>query len=328
MKKNLILSCSILLFACTLLTSCKKESTPITISSTNADDLQVGNNSSYKLTHNGWAYYWGWDFHYNDKGLADEWKIDFGNGYFWNFKMKYDKFHKLIEADGYDPNDDLILITTFKYSGNQIISQTWTDIFFGTTFEYLFTHNGKGQIIRIDANPLDIHIFLTYDNLGNCTSTNLYLGDDIYFSDIYEFNVQARNPLLTVSGVDFLFPYFGVGYFNKLWFSRNLSIVYDSDGNPFVINDFSASKKDFKIGRQNFPISINYYDTVAKIPFPFTFGYSGKGNANNDLPASPEEANWNAGNNKNARPKKPLLTLASGKTIKEQLQELRKQYAK
>ncbi len=83
MKKNLIITFSIMLFACAWLTGCKKEST----SAKNAgemNDLQVGNNSSCKLTHNVWGYWYTWDFHYNNKGLADEWKIDFGGGYFWN----------------------------------------------------------------------------------------------------------------------------------------------------------------------------------------------------------------------------------------------------
>jgi hypothetical protein len=170
MKKNLITSCSILLFACALLTGCKKESTQISESSEKTggiNDLQVGNNSSCKLTHNAWGYLFTWDFHYNDKGLADEWRLDYGGGFVRDFKMKYDKFDKLIEAPGYDDFGNLIFTNYFTYSGNQLISQKWADLLGGVSGEVLFSYNSKGQIIKEDDG--DSHILQTYDNMGNCT---------------------------------------------------------------------------------------------------------------------------------------------------------------
>ena len=327
MKKISVIICIIILCACAWLTSCKKESTQVSLPAENAnqiDDLQVGNNSSCKLTHNAWSYFFTWDFHYNNKGLADEWKID---GYSWveNFKMKYDKFNKLTEATCYDAYDNLILTTSFTYSGNRVIKQTWVDILTGTSTEILFSYNNKGQIVREDGSD-DTHQLQTYDNMGNCTRSDYYIGSDLYFSDIYEFNSPVRNPLLTVSGVDFLFPYSGVGYFNKLWFTRNLSIIYDGEGNAFVINDLGASKKDFNVGYQHFPISVHYYDEASASPLDFSFGYSLNGN-NNFANSSPQ-GNSTTGTNKTIRHPRPILLIGSGKSIKEQLQELRKQYGK
>jgi hypothetical protein len=141
MKKNIIVMCCIIFSALLLLAGCKKESTQVSIPAENTnemDDLQVGNNSSCKLTHNAWAYLFTWDFHYNNKGLADEWKID-GNSWVENFKMKYDKFNKLTEATCYDAYDNLILTTSFTYSGNRVIKQTWVDILTGTSTEILFS---------------------------------------------------------------------------------------------------------------------------------------------------------------------------------------------
>ncbi len=203
MKKNLIITFSIMLFACALLMGCKKESAQSS-STGETSDLQVGNNSSCKLTHNVWGYVFTWDFHYNDKGLADEWKIDYNNGYVENYKMEYDKFNKLIEATAYDASDNKIIITSFIYSGNRVTKQERTDILAGTNRETLFSYDSKGQIVREDGSD-DTHEFQTYDNMGNCTRSDYYIGSDLYFSDIYEFNSEIRNPLLTVSGVDFCF---------------------------------------------------------------------------------------------------------------------------
>ena len=325
MKKNFVTLCSIMLFGFVWLTGCKKEST----SAENAgemSDFQVGNNSSCKLTHNVWAYWYTWDFHYNDKGLSDEWKIDFGGGYFWNFKMKYDKFNKLTEAIAYDPYDNKIIVTSFTYSGNQIIKQTWTNLQGGANSDLRFSHNSKGQIVKVDDILWDSHVFLTYDNMENWIRSDYYIGSDIYYSDIYEYGSQVRNALLTVSGVNWPFPYYGGSYFQKLWFSRNLSIVYDSDGNQYVVNDLNASNEDFSTTLQNFPASIHYYDETSQSPFDFSFGYSC--DRNSDLANQPSSQNSaNLGANKNTKSPKPMLLTGSGKSIKEQLQDLRKEYS-
>jgi hypothetical protein len=111
-----------------------------------------------------------------------------------------------------------------------------------------------------------------------------------------------------------------------LWFTRNLSIIYDGEGNPFVINDLGASKNDFNVGYQHFPISVHYYDETSAGPLDFSFGYSCNGNNNFANPSSQD--NSTAGTNKTSRHHGPILLIGSGKSIKEQLQELRKQYGK
>src|SRR6187551_2046413 len=193
MKKDFILAVSTLVLIAAMLTGCKKESAQ----SGNANEtngLQVGNNSSCKLTHNAWSYIFTWDFHYNDKGLADEWKIDYNNGYVENYKMEYDKFNRLVQATAYDASDNKIILTSFTYSGNRLTKQSWTDILFSTSRETLFSYNSKGQIVREDGSD-DTHEFQTYDNMGNCIRSDYYIGSDLYFSDIYEFDSEVRNPL-------------------------------------------------------------------------------------------------------------------------------------
>jgi hypothetical protein len=159
--------------------------------------------------------------------------------------------------------------------------------------------------------------------MGNWIRSDYYVGGDIYYSDIYEYGIQARNSMLTVSGVDWPFPFYGGSYFQKLWFSRNLSIVYDGEGNQFVINDLNASDEDFTTTLQNFPASVHYYDETSQGPFDFSFGYSCSGN--NDVSSQATQGNRIANTHKTINRLKP--TLSVGKSIKEQLQELRKEYA-
>jgi hypothetical protein len=322
MKKNLI-PFSIILFVFVWITSCKKESSQST-STGETNDLQVGNNSSCKLTQNAWGSWYTWNFHYDGKGLADEWKIDFGGGYFWNFKMEYDKFNNLIEATGYDPYDNKIIVTSFTYSGNQIIKQIWTDLQGGPSSDVRFSHNTKGQMIKVEDILNDTHVFLTYDDKGNWIRSDYYIGSDIYYSDIYEYGIQARNSLLTVSGVDWPFPYYGGAYFQKLCFSRNLSIVYDGEANQFVVNDLNASNEDVTTSLQNFPASIHYFDETSQAPFDLSFGYSCNGNS--DISSQTAQGNRTTNTSKTSKRLKPTLSI--GRSIKEQLQELRKEYTK
>ena len=323
MKRLLTITCGIILFACACLTSCKKENT----SAANANeinDLQVGNNSSCKLTHLVWAYYYTWDFHYNDKGLADEWRIDFGNGFIQDFKMEYDKFNRLIGAPAYDDDGNLVFTSSFTYDGNLVATQKYADLVTGAAGEIHFTHNSKGQIIREDDLINGTHQILSYDNMGNCIRSDYYIGEYFWYSDRYSFENNVRNPLLTVTGVDFMFPYLGAGYFNKLWFSNNLSIFYDVEGNEYVLNDYDVPQTVFTTGQQNFPALASYFDKVSQSPLEISFGYSCNGNGNfTNRTASQQSINIATG--KTIMHPWAMLRMGSANSIKERVAEWVKQ---
>jgi hypothetical protein len=310
---------SILLLGGAIFTGCKKESAG-TATSNQTSDLQVGNNSSCKLTHLVWAYYFTWDFHYNDKGLADEWRIDFGNGFIQDFKLEYDKFDKLITANAYDDFNNLVFTSSFTYHDNLIATQKYADLQTGAAGDVYFTHNNKGQIVREDDPVNDSHQLLSYDKMGNCVRSDYYTGDYLWFSDRYTYENKVRNPLLTVTGVDFMFPYLGVGYFNKLWFSNNLSIFYDVDGTGYVLNDYDVPQTVFTTGEQNFPLMVNYFDKVSQSPLEIAFGYSCNGHNNLKGKSSQQANNFAGGNRTMLHP-----MLASVKSVKEQINELKKQ---
>ena len=320
MKKNVVTLWSIILFAFVWLTGCKKESASVE-NAGEMSDLQVGNNSSCKLTHLVWGPYYTWDFHYDDKGLADEWRFDWNNGYIQNFRMEYDKFNKLIEAPAYDDFGNLIFTNSFTYSGSRVISQKWADLLSGAGGEVLFSYNGKGQIVRRDDKINDTHEELTYDNMGNCVRSDYFIGSYFFYSDRYSFENKVRNPLLTVSGIDYLFPGAGNGYFNKLWFTNNLSIFYDIDGTGYVLNDYDIPQTVFTTGKQNFPVLANYFDKVSQSPLEISFAYTCNV-TNNFAEHSSSQSQKAIGTNK------IIMRLGSAESIKEQIEQLRRQYRK
>ena len=322
MKKSIVVTYALMLFAGTILTSCKKENASAENTGV-TNDLQVGNNSSCKLTHNDWPDIFTWDFHYNDKGLADEWRIAYPYGYVQNFKLKYDRFNKLSKADAYDDFDNLIFTDSFTYSGNRLVSLKWADLLAGADGDVLFTYNSKGQIIREDDGGT--HQDMTYDNMGNCIRADYYDGTYFYFSDRYTFENNVRNPLLTVSGVDFMFPYAGVGFFNKLWFTNNLSIFYDTDGTEYVLNDFDVSQTVFTTNQQNFPTSANYYNKISQGPLDLTFGYSCNGSDNFTNQGSAQSNNAMAANKPGLHQGPMLLRMGSAKSMRARVTELVKQ---
>lgn len=305
MKSAIITKSSILIIALAfLMSACKKE------------DLRMGNNGYCKSTEIDWGGLFKWDFSYNEKGLADVWAIDYGEGNINIFKIKYDQLDRLASSNGYDAAGNLLYTTSFTYHGIRMTSQSWSDILNGTQSVTTFTYNNKGEIVREDDEADDLHYFLTYDNIGNCTKSDGYIGEKLYFSDNYEFKVPVINPLLTVTGITFMFPYSGAGYFNKLWFSRNLTYTYDDKGISYETNDFKASANDFIRKAGDFPASVNYYDAVSASSYLFTFGYSC--DEKRILPMIDES--------KNTILKKTTF-FGPPTIIKKQLIALRKQYA-
>ena len=266
MKSAIVRKSSILIIALALLMSaCKKEGLQVG---------DIGKAGGCNLTEIDWGGLFKWNFSYNEKGLADVWAIDYGKGDINTFKIKYDQSGRLASSNGYDGAGKLIYTTSFTYVDIRIASQSWSDILNGTQSVTTFTYNKNGEIVREDDNADDLHYFLTYDNFGNCTKSDQYIGKKLYFSDNYEFNVPVVNPLLTVTGINLIFPLGGVGYFNKFWFSRNLSYTYDDKGTAYETNDFKASAKDFVKRPEDFPTSVNYYDAVSESPYLFAFSYS------------------------------------------------------
>ncbi|MEP6927618.1 MAG: hypothetical protein ABI834_08280, partial [Ginsengibacter sp.] len=209
MKKNylkLMSSFMLFLFVCA---GCTKELKEINVNKNIVDNaFDRLNRDGCNLVTFDWVGASKWTFHYNEKGLADKWVIDYGNGFLQEENMIYSRDNRLIQANESLNGENNVYL--FTYTGKRITKVTWsTSDAPGQQFVTEFTYNYKGQMTRQDDNVNDIHTLMFYDLLGNTTRTDIYFGTDPYFSDIYTFDKPVRNALLLVPGIPYGFPFFG-----------------------------------------------------------------------------------------------------------------------
>jgi hypothetical protein len=175
-----------------------------------------------------------------------------------------------------------------------------------------------------------------YDAMGNCTRTDIYLGSDLWYSDNYTFNAPVRNPWLHVPGVETGFLSYGGTYpSNKRLFTSNRTLIYDTDGTPFVFNDYDPSQTVIQTGRNNLPISARYYDRITESPLTITFDYDncGRGHGHDggdydDNHRTTASSPAKSASPENIRNKVERILHGRVKDKKEQISELRKQLRK
>jgi hypothetical protein len=316
MKKKLIASCSMMLFCLMLFYGCRKETANKAISNSvaSSDNLQQQN---CRLTNVDWGDGTSWHFHYNDKGLADEWILDFGDGLPHRYTMEYNNCSKLIKA--YDHFNNTIYTNNFTYNGNKLVKQTWRNNTIDDKGEVHFTYNSKGEIIREDDVINDFHTMFVYNSIGNCTHYDFYLGKTLYLTADFTFRIPNKNPLLTVKGVDLGFTYYTLGLWNKWWETSDRYVLYDN-GNPIVVVDDAPSKTVMNFGKQQYPSSVSYYDKVSKTAITNILSYENCPGGCDVINAPSSKA---AAKNSRSLIRSLLLLPGSAKSIKEKIKELR-----
>ena len=328
MKKNLAIPGSVILSVLLLFSGCQKEVKEQTVNSEIEDQFKQdheGDKNECRLVLLDWSAGGAglWQFHYNKKGLADQWTIDYGDGVIEE-KIYYDKNNRLIKADenyygsGY--------VYRFYYTGRRLTRATRTSVDFpDDANDFTYTYNRKGQNIRQDDVKSDIHVLMDYDAMGNCTRTDLYFGSDLYYSDNYTFEKPIKNPLLNVPGIETGFLSYGGTYMgNKRWFTSNRTVIYDN-GVPFVFNDYDPSKTIPITDRHNLPVSVNYYDRISETSFDIVFDYDNCGGKTGQQDHRSFQGNMNKQANRSILQIHPVLFWGSLKSIKEQIQKFRQQ---
>ena len=331
MRKHLIVTGNILLLTLLVLTGCKKEIGESITSDSQEENVATGSlanknpESSCRLKTFDWPGFGTWQFHYNDKGLADQWTIDYGYGAVVE-TMFYDNNNRLVRAEE-DFFGAANYVYNFYYSGNRLARITRVNVDLPEDgSDFAFTYNWKGQITRQDDNILDQHVLMYYDAIGNCTRTDIYFGSVLWFSDNYTFNIPSRNPKLNIPGVETGFPFYGTANVpDKWWFSSNKSILYD-DGNPIILNDYDPSQTIINTGSHNFPVTVNYYDLITESHVNITLEYEnceGTGMVQN------RRAQVNAREtNKFREHDLPLMLRSYSRSMKEHVLKLREKYLK
>ncbi len=327
MRKNIIIACSILLLAASLITGCKKDSTDgsAAYEATAASKLASSDNSSKcQLVNLDWGNGAFWHFHYNEKGLADNWIIDNADGLPHHFTMQYDKNNRLTGAK--DHFNNTIYSNIFIYTGSQITERTYTNNVTSETGDVLYTYNKKGEMVKEDDIINDVHVTFVYGPMG-CIHWDLYFGSNHYLSNDITFEIPNRNPLLAIPGIAFGFPYSNVALWDKRQETSDHLVTYDNDNNPFVIFDTDPAQTTMQTGHQNYLTSVNYYDKVSQTISTYTFTYQNcdRGNDQDNITSQHSRPMPSVINKKTRQ--MPLL-FGSQKQIKEQINVLRMQYHK
>ena len=327
MKKNAFILTISLLLGVLFFTGCQKEINE-SLEGKSGDAAASENTSnknqenSCRLINLDWPTIGIWQFHYNDKGLADQWIIDYGFGLpLHTNTMTYDENNRLIQS-----NEDFFgvdYVYQFYYAGKRLTRLTRTNVDFpDDVLDFQYTYDSKGQNTRQDDHNTDTHVLMYYDALGNCTRTDIYFGNDLYYSDNYTFYAPVRNPRQNIPGVEFGFPFYGTGGISdKWWFTSNKTIIYDN-GTPFLFNDYDPNQTTINTGSNNFPGTASYYDRFTEGSIVITFDYDNCGGESVETNNRYSQGNRSIESNKTTR---PLLGRASAKSIKEQIQKLREQ---
>jgi hypothetical protein len=241
--------------------------------------------------------------------------------------MTYDNNNRLIRSDENYLGTNYVY--QFYYTGNKLTRLTFTNIDNpAVIFDLSFTYNSKGQNTRQDDDISDWHVLMTYDDMGNCTRSDLYFGTQLQVSDNYTFDYPARNPYAAIPGVSHTFPFWGGNIIrNKRWFSSNRKEIYDN-GTMYLINDYDPAKTTIVTGNHDFPTSATYYDRVAEDNFTNTFDYENCNGSGSNAKAGSSQTNINPGSKTSIKSTKPFLKMGSQKSIKEQLQKMVQQLKK
>lgn len=296
MKKNILKTVCSLMLSALLISGCQKVTEKELIAEdpvTGNDGQEQANNrhgdndNGCRLSHVNQGFGFAgpdMDFHYNHKGLADIWLLDYGEGDFEEHSIKYDHKNRIkgtrIIAPVFLPGDAINY--TFYSSGNFTTralgylesGPIWADIY--------YTYNHKGQMVREDDMVNDYHTRFYYDNRGYNTRIEFYIGTDLYALFHWKYDIPNRNPYLSVNGVDFGFPIYTWPLFDKRFNSSGTIILYDN-GTPIVVAEDDPAQTVIQTGRNNYATNAHYYDIPAETPYDIVFTYENCGRGNDDV---------------------------------------------
>jgi hypothetical protein len=269
------------------------------------------------------AYSEDFNFHYNSKGLMDEWAIkDYGL-----FKQEYDARGK-VKKSVHSIDGQVIFTVHFFYKGDKVVKNIY---YYGTGTDIMdemyYTYNAQGRMVRAESFVND-HVSITkYNPEGNMSSNELFFGGLPVFSQYFKYSKQYKNPFLAIPGIEYNFPYYSPAwpFYSKWRYASVKEVAYDENSDPIVTFEFDPSKTQWRKGPQNYTGSATYFDILGASWFPYRFEFEncggGRGNDyNHSHRAAPAIG-------PGARKIDPMMLLKRNpaKTMKEQVKELRQQ---
>ncbi len=330
MKKNFLKALSSVLLTALLLVGCQKVTEEV-IPQNDANDLQnqasARNNDDAKcqLTRILWNDGYQYEFTYNRKNLANVWRITYAVDDYTEYQIKYNNNDRIKSTRVIDPINlpgDAINYTFFdngnfttRARGYLQSGGIWADVF--------YTYNSRGQMTKQDDVVNDLHIKFYYNNRGYNTQTDFFVGTDLLYQYLYEFDIPNKNPYLAVNGVDFGFPFYVLPLFDKRWESRG-TVTYYEDGIPYIFYDLDAAQTTLQTGPHNYMTYSSFYDIATETAGNVTCTYQHCGGNNDDLMAAPSQTKSTG----QLSIKNRLAKIFSrpSKNIKQQLKDFKQQY--
>lgn len=329
MKKNVISTCISLISALLILSGCQKETAT---ASEDAVNSSLASSTDLKNHKDDCRLIFGtnadptgsadFTFHYNKKGLANEWGIE----NYGSFTQQYDVFGRLKKAT-LTQNGEVTGIVSFFYNeSDKVAKEIW---YLGTdTTDIIYYHyNVQGNLVKTQSFLNDYIATGKYTPDGNLSETDLYFSGVPVYTAVYKYNKHFKNPYLAVPGVDHLYPYYTpMDLFYGKWRWASLKqIAYDENNNPIVQFEYDPSKTVWQAGPHSYPALVTYFDVLSGGWFSYKFEFENcEGGGCNELSpsqiAAPSTA-FDAGKMNMMM----LLKRDPSKSIKEQVKEFRQQ---
>ncbi|MBL0183655.1 MAG: hypothetical protein IPP96_15775 [Chitinophagaceae bacterium] len=263
-------------------------------------------------------------FHYNKKGLVDNWKVDYYDGYPDVYNFTYDNRDHLKTGRVVFNYNGSSFDLKYQYQGDKLIRETWYAAGTNTIVDDIVnTYNSRDQIIKRRSIPKNIYCTFTYDFLGNNPLVNFYVDDELYLKEEYTHHKFNRNPLTSLNGIPVVLPYYDF-VISNWWETSQKWTVYD-EGTPTVIVDLDPKTVVMKLGRQDYLKSVSNFDRAIQQNTKAVFEYENCGK--DDLGEPSANDNMPAGKNQRtaiiAKFKRALLPGQSN-DIKNEVKELKR----
>ena len=321
MKKNYLKELITLSISILLIAGCKKESKEINYdwgNHRNGCRLVFGTNADPTGSAD-------FTFHYNGRGLANEWDIE----NYGTLVQEYDVRGKLKKST-LTQNGDVTGIVSFFYDRDDKVTKEIWHLGTDTTDIIYYHYNAQGNLVKTQSFLNDYIAAGKYTPDGSLLESNLYFSGVPVYTALYTYNKHFKNPYQAVPGIDHLFPYYTpMDLFYGKWRWASLKqIAYDESGNPIVQFEYDPSKTVWQGGPHDYTSSVTYFDVLSGNPYPYPFKYdncgddNGNDNSNSQISALPTVS----GNGKTNS--MMLLIHNPSKSVKEQVKEFRQQVKK
>ncbi len=267
------------------------------------------------------------NFHYNQKGLADKWYIQWAPGSYNDQQMTYDNKNRLKNYHIFYEGGGAINYTVY-YTGNLATRATgYFDSNGALGADNVYTYNRKGQMVREDDDVNDDHTIFYYNRDGFNTGSDFYVGTELIYQVFYKYNIPNKDPMLAINGVDFGFPYVNWPLFDKRWWSQSSAILYD-EGIPYVVYDTDPAQTTMQTGPHNYMTYLAFYNRATEAQENLTCTYQNCGEDTDDYNNTTLTSSAGKTGQLSIKNRINKILNRPSKNIKQELKELVKQMHK